>query len=99
MNAKQKWIEALRSGKYIQTRGTLKSSEGYCCLGVFLSAVEGEEPPVCHEEDGITDTGPAEMYSKCRKLLPEGLVSKGISMNDEGKTFLEIADMIEEHWV
>lgn len=32
-NAK-KWIEALRSGKYQQTKGALKNTEGFCCLGV-----------------------------------------------------------------
>jgi hypothetical protein len=29
------WIDALRSGKYKQTIGTLKSSTGHCCLGVL----------------------------------------------------------------
>ena len=30
----KKWIEALRSGAYSQTRGTLQDKEGHCCLGV-----------------------------------------------------------------
>ena len=30
----QKWIAALRSGKYKQTRGYLKDVNGFCCLGV-----------------------------------------------------------------
>lgn len=29
------WLEALRSGRYQQTRGQLRSSSGYCCLGVL----------------------------------------------------------------
>lgn len=32
---KKAWIEALRSGAYAQTRGALKVSRGYCCLGVL----------------------------------------------------------------
>lgn len=32
---KKKWVAALRSGKYKQTIGNLKTSEGYCCLGVL----------------------------------------------------------------
>lgn len=40
---KAKWLEALRSGKYPQTRGKLRRTEpgineqnlGYCCLGVL----------------------------------------------------------------
>ena len=32
---KQKWIEALRSGKYAQSQLALKNADGYCCLGVL----------------------------------------------------------------
>jgi hypothetical protein len=33
---KAKWLEALRSGKYIRTAGELRSpTNGYCCLGVL----------------------------------------------------------------
>jgi hypothetical protein len=30
----KKWIEALDSGEYKQTRGILQNVNGYCCLGV-----------------------------------------------------------------
>lgn len=30
----QKWVDALRSGEYQQTRGVLESATGFCCLGV-----------------------------------------------------------------
>ena len=30
----KKWIAALRSGKYSQTKEYLQDSRGYCCLGV-----------------------------------------------------------------
>jgi len=32
---KQKWLEALRSGEYPQTRGCLHDEHGFCCLGVL----------------------------------------------------------------
>jgi hypothetical protein len=32
---KQKWIAALRSGKYEQSSERLRSVSGYCCLGVL----------------------------------------------------------------
>lgn len=32
--SKGKWIAALRSGKFKQIKGFLKTKEGYCCLGV-----------------------------------------------------------------
>lgn len=30
----QKWVRALRSGKFEQTTGTLEDANGHCCLGV-----------------------------------------------------------------
>lgn len=32
---KEKWLAALRSGKYKQTTGALHNKNGYCCLGVL----------------------------------------------------------------
>lgn len=32
---KEKWLEALRSGEYKQTTGSLHDSTGFCCLGVL----------------------------------------------------------------
>jgi len=34
-NIIKEWIEALRSGKYIQTQGNLRCEDGFCCLGVL----------------------------------------------------------------
>lgn len=31
----KKWVKALRGGKYKQVRNTLKTDDGYCCLGVL----------------------------------------------------------------
>lgn len=35
----EKWLAALRSGKYKQGRKTLRSDEGYCCLGVLCDVL------------------------------------------------------------
>lgn len=32
---KPKWLKALRSGEYKQSRETLKDDNGFCCLGVL----------------------------------------------------------------
>lgn len=32
---KQKWVEALRSGEYKQGKGTLRTNNLFCCLGVL----------------------------------------------------------------
>lgn len=65
-----KWLEALRSGKYDQTRGALYDGRGYCCLGVLCDLVteefEGGWGDRTLNEDGenINDDGiPFECYA------------------------------------
>lgn len=38
-----RWVEALESGKYPQTKGRLRDSDGFCCLGVLceLAVADG----------------------------------------------------------
>lgn len=44
---KAKWLEALRNGKYSQTKHILKSDTGMCCLGVlcdlYIAEHDGKE--------------------------------------------------------
>lgn len=40
---KQKWIDALRSGKYDQGKEKLRSVQGYCCLGVLCDLYSQEQ--------------------------------------------------------
>jgi len=40
---KQKWIDALRSGKYDQGSEKLRSVQGYCCLGVLCDLYSQEQ--------------------------------------------------------
>lgn len=37
---KRKWVEALRSGNYKQVKQKLRTSEGFCCLGVLCDVVD-----------------------------------------------------------
>ena len=39
---KQKWVNALHSGKYEQGNGKLYSGQGYCCLGVLCDLYSKE---------------------------------------------------------
>lgn len=39
---REKWISALRSGKYKQTKWRLQTHEGYCCLGVLCDVAMKE---------------------------------------------------------
>lgn len=40
---KQKWIDALRSGKYDQGSEKLRSVQGHCCLGVLCDLYSKEQ--------------------------------------------------------
>jgi hypothetical protein len=40
---KQKWIDALRSGKYDQGSEKLRSHQGFCCLGVLCDLYSHEK--------------------------------------------------------
>lgn len=90
---KKEWIAALRSGKYSQTKGTLRDQEGFCCLGVAydLTGRDWRETSVgTHEtdENNETEFDPGIPYTKVDKLT---------DLNDTGHSFEEIADYIEEN--
>jgi hypothetical protein len=109
MSLKQKWIDALRSGKYTQGRYALEIVDkqnkvtGNCCLGV-LCRVAGIEP--VYEVDawgqmqalfyGHTETLPEDFQIKLG--LTNNQQDNLVGLNDdEGYSFLEIADYIEEN--
>lgn len=110
---KDKWLSALRSGEYKQTDGSLKTPEGYCCLGVLcdiaikenkipdwelltygvFQTVDGEEnflPIDIQKWAGIVDENPS-IITKQGKTVT---LSK---INDDGKSFKEIALYIERY--
>lgn len=46
---KEKWVEALRSGKYVQGVGVLRKQDTYCCLGVLCDLYLKEHPEPWNE--------------------------------------------------
>lgn len=89
------WIAALRSGKYSQTQSTLHDEKGFCCLGVAADVFEVADLEDMYKPGGETE-GPDWVYKKLKKQIPKKIYEKGISMNDRGRSFSEIADMIEK---
>ncbi len=104
----KKWIKALRSGKYKQTKDHLRDSDGYCCLGIGCRIFKKELGlSELKEADGITS------FNSWRGSLPEaveahlGLRSntgktKGrgkdlAARNDNGWTFHEIANFLVKY--
>lgn len=100
-NARLEWVRALRSGFYHQGRGQLIANSTpptFCCLGVAtlhftgmvgLHSIIGAD----RYDGGYTVEIPEELSVKlglntfARRKLGD--------LNDEGKTFTEIADLIE----
>ena len=108
---KKKWIAALRSGEYKQGRKVLRNSnDEFCCLGVLCDLVvkEGKlEEPVLNTQGRYVygcHTGllPALVVQAVELNSREGIYNVGSNSlthdNDEGKTFLEIADIIEKNF-
>lgn len=105
---KAKWIEALRSGRYAQGKNYLRVKDTYCCLGVLCDITGTEWKPMdgsdCYGSKGWTGIpNPYECYPK--EIIPamqqdvkdESLQWLLSRMNDDGKSFNEIADWIEEN--
>ncbi len=100
---KVKWVAALRSGKFEQTRNVLRgASGGFCCLGVLLdvSSLGGH-----WERGGVYSTPEYEIEADLCRLRENLGISveahnKLVHMNDGERgerqhSFAEIADWIE----
>lgn len=93
-----KWVEALRSGKYNQTRSCLKNLDGHCCLGVLCDVV--------NPKGWLKGAGHEQGIGSMQNLMPDDGVMRSVGVdrkglrrlaeaNDIGETFAQIADRIE----
>ena len=101
----KEWVEALRSGDYKQTKGTLKGElpeggVGYCCLGVLaeIMGYEVKVEPYVENGEGIVyeREGPDHIYEEFACDMGEVLVRELINHNDYGMSFKKIANIIIE---
>jgi hypothetical protein len=108
------WVEALRSGYYKQTVEKLHDDKGHCCLGVLceLAMVEGVcdfGPSNEHENEFVFDGEAGLLPERVRHWAGidqedgtfrsiEGKRYTLTSLNDNGKNFEQIADIIEKNW-
>lgn len=113
----EKWVAALRSGKYKQTEGALTHVEdgepiAHCCLGVACELYVQEHPDELLVETDyvhqrrVYDGHQTELPYKVRKWLglrtdfgyhytEEGIERSLADLNDDGRSFEEIAGLIE----
>jgi hypothetical protein len=105
---KAKWVEALRSGDYQQTTGTLRDGDSFCCLGVLCDiSGAGRWEPVerasarPHLHQYVIGENYNQQYLPAALKAPNGLsdniVDPLMDMNDSGNTFKQIADYIEKN--
>ena len=109
---KEKWLNALRSGEYSQSRGCLRTTEGFCCLGVLCdlySKETGTEWEEFKKDEALSSyssfleeigTLPKEVmeWSGLKNPNPyfENMGSLAV-LNDSGTEFPKIADVIENY--
>lgn len=101
---KKLWLEALRSGKYEQGRGKLRSTDNkFCCLGVLcdisnLGVWEGGRFVYYLGSGGILPTA-VMVWAGLDDVDPKIDSSvRSIEANDMfRKSFAEIADLIERN--
>lgn len=91
---KERWIKALRSGKYTQGYGVLCDGNKYCCLGVIEKICN-----VYSESNCYLIMKSSKVPSILKGTSKENkLVEKLICMNDYSqKSFKEIAKWIEKN--
>jgi hypothetical protein len=105
----QEWVDALRSGKYKQGKGTLRRGDEFCCLGVLceIAVKHGVIAPAKKEEEtnifsyeGVIWPLPPKVQSFAGVKNRFGKLDNINSLakrNDTGTTLLEIADLIENN--
>jgi len=104
---KQRWLKALRNGKYKQGRYTLRTQEDrFCCLGVLCDVVAIHEGKQWKFDGSYWAFGKATTALSSSVLKIVGLTAHdpvilGTSLtirNDAKKqSFKRIADLIEKH--
>lgn len=106
-NIKVRWMAALRSMRYPQTKESLRDDNGFCCLGVLcdLHAKEFGKEWTPNESDiprymGHDTSLPPEVQQwagleVCDPMI--GPEAASVWNDQEDKTFPEIADLIERY--
>ena len=110
---KKLWTDALVSKDYEQTSGRLRDDNGFCCLGVLCDVARkeglgdwvGGPNNTQYAANGTcqSEVLPADVYRWAGLDRPNPDIRGDnrwdslAGLNDAGRTFEEIADIIEEH--
>jgi hypothetical protein len=108
----QRWVRALISGRYAQTKHCLHNAEGYDALGVladisglgYYSSVSMEEGDELRPRGFLlydnSDKAAPTVLGQLEDLTGLSLRSIGIiaEMNDRGASFVRIAAFVAKYW-
>lgn len=85
LDIKRKWIEALRSGEYVQGGGALRDSDNrFCCLGVLCDLAFKEEIVSFWRDDRGANYGrPDEPANRSTGFLPPS-VQEWAGLDNDG---------------
>jgi hypothetical protein len=97
------WIRILRSGKYPQGRGVLRTrTDNFCCLGVAseIAGVECRKSALAvvyaYDASNVKESMPSEKWFTETTSLPYEFATDLARANDHGYSFNYIADGIEK---
>ncbi len=97
----KKWIKALKSGKYKQCKHQLCNGVGYCCLGVANEVLDLNEVSSTCLSGSFKSIGLRSGFGLFSEQyqFPRGprTYSNLTELNDNGISFIEIADFIENN--
>ncbi len=103
---KRLWVDALRSGEYVQGKHLLRdSADRFCCLGVLCNIHAQEHPKIAAAQNypgrymGYMGDLPRPVYEWAGLDRNDPKIADNYLslLNDNGRTFPEIADLIEKH--
>ena len=107
-NIAMKWIKALESGDYKQTKHALRTDKGWCCLGVLCAVLGYKTNSISgnvHKIDGEINAISLKVMEAAGMMsnvghLPsqEGVALSLATLNDTGKTFKKIAKVIRKNY-
>lgn len=100
---KQKWVEALRSGKYKQGQGYLRKGDNYCCLGVLCDLNGGAEwilsdhprKPIYNYGDELRNEIPPKFIREWAEISDDVMETLVYYNDTKDFTFEEIANYLE----
>lgn len=110
---KDKWVRALELGEYEQEQGYLRRANKFCCLGVLCDLYSKEEG-ISTKWEPRNERHQIYEFSNAACILPQDVqdwagMNSGCGyiksmnfdlggLNDQGKTFKEIATVIRDNW-